>query len=132
MKKFRVLLIEDDDTQRELLSETIPFKSNLDITVTTAEDGLCGIQKSESESYDVVVTDYYMPNLDGLEFIKKFREHETNKKVPVIFVSGFFSELDTANNKQYFENVTFLQKPFSINDLIKKVDFYLLAKDLPA
>ena len=123
MAKYKILLIEDDNDQRDLLIETIPYKSSLDIEVVGANNGRNGLEMTKQGSYDTIVTDYFMPDLDGLSFIQEFKKHEENLKIPIIFMSAFFADLDTAANKDLFENVFFLNKPFRIDELIKKIDF---------
>ncbi|NRA47105.1 MAG: response regulator [Oligoflexales bacterium] len=123
MSKYKILLIEDDDDQRELLVEIIPFKSSLNLEVIGAINGKNALEKSKESSFDTVVTDYFMPDLDGLAFIKEFKKNAANFKIPIIFMSAFFADLGTAGNRDLFENVYFLDKPFRVDDLIKKIDF---------
>lgn len=75
-------------------------------------------------AYVLVISDYKMPGLDGMEFLKKIKD--LNRFVRTILMTAFQIE-----NKIFLENTkkkiinAFLQKPISIHDLVKEVDTQL-------
>lgn len=83
-----ILVIEDDSNIQELISE---FLSAEGYQVDTANDGLEGIQKFKQGSYDLVILDIMMPNLDGYGVCKMIRK---SSSVPIIFLTALNDEGD--------------------------------------
>ena len=83
MEEIKVLVVDDDLLSQKMLSRII--QSGGYVTVG-ANDGNLALDKIASEKIDFVVSDINMPNLNGIEFIKKLNELES--KIPVIFLSG--------------------------------------------
>jgi len=85
---FKILLVDDNPdgllVRRLLLEE-------LGLQVETALNGEEGLRRFQSGSYDVVVTDYRMPGMDGIEMIRRIRER--NSAARVILLSGFVEPL---------------------------------------
>ena len=77
----RVLLIEDDDDNRELMSEVLEAAG---YEVMTAAGGAEGLRKLSETSVDVVITDVGMPGMGGLEVAR----------VPVVVVTGYAERED--------------------------------------
>lgn len=122
---FDVLVIEDDDDVRELLENTLssykPLKLKID-SFPGAEDAFASCVLTH---YDLVVTDFKLPGMDGQDFIKKFRSEDGNSDTPILFLSGFFQDLDSSAETSVYENVIFLEKPFDPIKFQKKVEFLL-------
>ncbi|KMP10938.1 hypothetical protein UR09_04775 [Candidatus Nitromaritima sp. SCGC AAA799-A02] len=92
LKKYRnessqnhILIIEDDPKQRELLRAVLEPK---DFTVDEAEDGKTGLQKVTENQPDAIILDLMMPEMDGFEFLDKFRANPEWESIPVIVVSA--------------------------------------------
>ena len=81
---IRVLAIDDSRTIRHLLSETL-VEAGFD--VTTAEDGVDGVEVFQDAEADVVITDINMPNMDGFGVISSIRKGEVNNKVPILVLT---------------------------------------------
>jgi CheY-like chemotaxis protein len=106
----RVLIVEDDDAMREVMSRAMRLKG---YEVTVARDGAEGIMLWERERHDVVVTDLYMPNVDGIETILALRSRQPT--LPIVAVSGgdaraSFLALDSAGD---LGATVLLHKPFT-------------------
>ena len=68
MKKIgRVMVVDDEENIREVLSN---YLDSLGYEVVTATDGQDALNKFETGSFDLVVSDLLMPNIDGLELLK--------------------------------------------------------------
>ena len=113
-----ILVIEDDSNIQELISE---FLSAEGYQVDTANDGLEGIQKFKQGSYDLVILDIMMPNLDGYGVCKMIRK---SSSVPIIFLTAFNDEGDQLKGFD-LECDDYITKPFSFNLLIKRVEAIL-------
>ena len=113
-----ILVIEDDSNIQELISE---FLSAEGYQVDTANDGLEGIQKFKQGSYDLVILDIMMPNLDGYGVCKMIRK---SSSVPIIFLNALNYEGDQLKGFD-LECDDYITKPFSFNLLIKRVEAIL-------
>lgn len=82
--KSRILVVDDSLTIQNLLSMVLRQNG---YEVITAGDGLEGLKQLACQSVDLVISDLNMPRMDGLSFIKKIRENETTKEIPVILLS---------------------------------------------
>lgn len=79
-----VLAIDDSRTIRTLLDVTL---GEYGFSVTTAEDGVEGLETFATSQPDVVITDINMPRLDGFGVIEGIRGGTTNRSVPIIVLS---------------------------------------------
>lgn len=92
MNPVRVLLVEDDDDNRELMAEVLVASGYEVLSASTGQEGL----KTLSEhSVDVVVTDVGMPGMGGLEMAKAAKEIAPT--VPVVIVTGWAEREDIAS-----------------------------------
>ena len=59
--------------------------------ITTANDGYSGYQKYISEEPDIIMTDWQMPEMNGLELVHKIRKHKNspNRSIPIIMMTVF-------------------------------------------
>ena len=80
-----ILIVDDSKTVRNLVAFIMKKEG---FKVTTAEDGLDGLEKLYSlESIDLIISDVNMPRMDGFSFIKTVREQEAYRDVPIIVLS---------------------------------------------
>jgi len=86
--QIKVLHIDDDKNQLEFLSLFLSSSDNL-ISVTSTTDPTAAIKYLETEHFDCVVTDFSMPQLNGIDLSKKIREIST---IPIIIYTGQGSE----------------------------------------
>ena len=116
---MKILLIEDDALFRGLISAAL---TNHGYKIVTAVDGEDAFQRILSESFDLVITDLFMPNKEGFEVIQELRARHPDVKIIAISsdgLAGFSSFLKMA---QAFGANDSLQKPFSPEQLIEKIE----------
>jgi two-component system chemotaxis response regulator CheY len=80
----RILAIDDSRTIRSLLTQTL---QKAGFEVSTAVDGVDGIEKFQHEDADLVITDVNMPNKDGFAVIADIRGGTRNRTVPVLVLT---------------------------------------------
>lgn len=117
-KNQRVLVIDDFQTMRRIV---VNLLRQLGFTnVTEAEDGQSAWEKLQVDNIDLIVSDWNMPNMNGLELLKKVRSSDKYKATPFIMV--------TAEGKR--ENViaavqsgvsNYIVKPFNAATLKEKL-----------
>lgn len=107
----KILIIEDDNKIRTILKEILEEKNH---EVEEAADGLEGIKKLESGSFDLCLCDIKMPKMDGLEVLEKSKEAGIATNFIVISAHGTIDVAVEAVKKGAFD---FLQKPFDLGRL---------------
>ncbi len=124
MSDKKVLVIDDEMHIVHVVA--IKLRNN-GYEVLSAENGAEGFELAESEMPDVIVTDYQMPVMSGVEMVQKLRNHQKTKDIPVIMLTarGFAIEDDKKNTLQITQ---FLSKPFSPKELLRSIDDILHEK----
>jgi len=118
-KMMRILIVDDSSTMRRIIGNVVQQlgikKDNFDEAV----DGLDAWNQFQQNQYDVVLTDWNMPNMNGLELVKKIRS--VNKKIPIVMITteGGKGEVITAL-KAGVNN--YIVKPFNAETLKAKLD----------
>lgn len=116
---MHILVVEDDRKIRELLSQG--FKQ-VGYNTTTADNGLKALELVEVESFDLMVVDIMIPEIDGVTLVKKLRNK--NSKIPVIFLTSKQSVDDRIEGFQAGAD-DYLGKPFSFSELLLRVQAVL-------
>jgi DNA-binding response OmpR family regulator len=112
-----VLVIDDDDDVRNFL---INLLSRRNYSVTGASNGERGIASLADSDVGLVITDIVMPDMEGLETIKRIREIQPD--MPIIAISGGgSSEVDYLKFAQRFGANAVLAKPFDPAELLEIV-----------
>src|SRR5881275_2402257 len=84
--KMRFLVVDDFSTMRRIVRNLL--KELGYSNVEEAEDGLEGLNKLRTGQFDFVVSDWNMPNMDGLEMLKQIRADAALSKLPVLMVTA--------------------------------------------
>jgi two-component system chemotaxis response regulator CheY len=85
MSEYRVLVVEDSPTMRQLIVFALKRIRNLHIE--EAGDGVGGLKKLSAQKFDLVVTDINMPIMDGLKLVSLIRNDPQYREVPVIVIT---------------------------------------------
>jgi excisionase family DNA binding protein len=110
----RVLVVDDEPSMRELLSQTLALAAYEVDTTPDAEAALEMLRKA-SRPYDLLIADLRMPGMDGLSLIRRIRD--MGSSVPIIIVTGFSSKgsaIDAVN----LGVSGYLTKPFRVGDVL--------------
>ncbi|MDO8958323.1 MAG: chemotaxis response regulator CheY [Rhodocyclaceae bacterium] len=84
--KIRFLVVDDFSTMRRIVRNLL---KELGFTnVDEAEDGAVAWQKIQSTPFDFIITDWNMPNMDGLTLLQTIRGHATYKTLPVLMITA--------------------------------------------
>jgi two-component system, cell cycle sensor histidine kinase and response regulator CckA len=113
-----VLLVEDDDMVRKITTEMLEAIGYMTFSMSTPMDALIFFKK-ENTHIDLVMTDVVMPQISGKELSDSIKAIQPGVKV--LFMSGYSTNA-IAHQGILNEGVYFIQKPFSLNDLAKKID----------
>jgi DNA-binding response OmpR family regulator len=118
MKKERILVIDDTDLMRNILSD---FFEDLGHEVSTADDTVKAKAWLSSNTPDFVTVDIMMPDGNGVDFCRWFRSQEKFQRTPLLACSGVPDE-ETAQDALRAGADDFLRKPFSLEDLKAKFE----------
>ena len=112
---IRILLAEDDDVMREYLTRALE-KSGY--AVTAVDRGTTALPLIEQETFDLLLTDIVMPEMDGIELAQKASEMRPDLRV--MFITGFAAV--TLKAGKTMPQARVLSKPFHLRDLVLEVD----------
>lgn len=118
------LIVEDAPMMRRVIMNVL--SSFPDSKFIQASDGLDALEILKTKQVDFILTDWIMPNMDGIEFIKNVKQNENTKDIPIIMVSTRSHKNDII--KAVINKVDdYITKPFTpqivqdkINNLIQK------------
>jgi CheY-like chemotaxis protein len=118
----RVLVIDDQAHVRGAICVALRARG---FEVVAVESGRMGLTELEKASFDLVMVDIYMPEMDGIQFIKVLRQRMPN--LPIIVMSGVLyrgtggSALDVLPMARHLTNIVSLRKPFRAGELLQAV-----------
>lgn len=114
--KGRVLVVDDDPELRQIV---VCALQNRGYQAEGAEDGLQALARLQQGSFDMVVTDFQMPRLDGLALLREVRRLEP--PLPVVILTGF---VDTSMEAVFRRAGAFrvLMKGGRLGDLVRTVE----------
>lgn len=117
-----ILIVEDDKDLREMLRISLSRKR---FTVLEADNGKEAILHFKPLVTDLVITDLIMPEEDGLKVIMKLREMKPDLKIVAISGGGKAGPGNYLNLAKALGADITVSKPFSVNDLIAKIEVLL-------
>ncbi|MEP0366498.1 MAG: ATP-binding protein [Cyclobacteriaceae bacterium] len=115
LKTAKILIVEDDDAMRSYIKAQLGSYS-----LDEAADGLLAIEKLETNSYDLVITDLMMPKLDGLDLVTHLRANESTRNISVIMLTARAADEDIVNALTIGVN-DYMIKPFNPEELKARV-----------
>ena len=114
----RVLVIDDQDSIRRVVRRALEQDGH---EVFDASDGELGMEILESHSFDVVITDIFMPGQDGIVTLRQVRKRFPEVKVIVISGGDSTGMMDLRQDAELLGAVTSLQKPFNAREIMDVV-----------
>jgi two-component system cell cycle response regulator CpdR len=115
----RILLAEDDAAMRIYLERAL---TRAGYEVTSVDRGTAAIPLLEEQTFDLLLSDIVMPEMDGIELAQKCNQLAPATKV--MFITGFAAVTLKASREQPDAKV--LSKPFHLRDLVMEVDRVLM------
>jgi DNA-binding response OmpR family regulator len=115
----RVVLVADDDEDILTLVNTVLERAGYEVVAT--RDGAEALAAAMQRRPDLVVLDVAMPEVDGLEVLRRLRAHASTTDVPVLLLSARVQEDDVKRGFDTGANA-YVQKPFSPRDFCDRVN----------
>jgi len=119
---IRILLAEDDQVMREYLTRALERSG---YSVAAVDRGTAAIPLLAAETFDLLLTDIVMPEMDGIELAQRATEMAPGMRV--MFITGFAAV--TLKAGEAMPNARILSKPFHLRELVMEVD--RLFEDVP-
>jgi two-component system NtrC family response regulator len=116
MKKLNILVVDDGRTQREMLRD---FLKNEGHAVGEGEDGPTAIQQVKDRHYDLLLLDYKMPGMDGMEVLQSVKK--INPEIDVVIITAF-GTIETAVEAMKAGALDYITKPVEFDELLLLVD----------
>ena len=118
---MKILVVDDYSTMRRIIVNILKDLGYHD--TVEAEDGLYALKKLQSDDIDFVISDWNMPNMDGLDLLKSIRADDKLKHIPVLMVTA---EAKKENILEAAKNAVngYIVKPFTpqvLDEKIKKI-----------
>jgi DNA-binding NtrC family response regulator len=107
----RILVVDDEEI---VIRSCMRILAGDEFQVESVQDGREALRKIDDNSYDVIILDIMMPNIDGLEVLRRVKE--THPNVDVIMITGL-SQIDTAVQAMKLGAFDYISKPFEPDEL---------------
>jgi two-component system response regulator AtoC len=115
MRETRILIVDDEENMRHMISELLKREG---YRVDTAGNGQEALDKMEVREYELVLCDVRMPQMDGLTFLKHVIEKEVG--TAVVMMSAY-STVDVAVEAMQLGAVDYISKPFNADEILLKL-----------
>jgi CheY-like chemotaxis protein/HPt (histidine-containing phosphotransfer) domain-containing protein len=128
---MKVLVVDDNPTSREILQETLESFSFAVTLAASGEEGLAELENaSKANPFDLVIMDYKMPGMDGIEASKHIKRHPHLDKIPAIVMVTNYGREEIMQKAEDVGLDGFLIKPVSPSVLFDAI-MQAVAKDVP-
>jgi two-component system, cell cycle response regulator CpdR len=117
----KILLAEDDSDMRRFLVKALEKAGH---TVASFGEGASAFEKMQGETFDLLLTDIVMPEMDGIELAR--RAAELDPRLKIMFITGFAAVALNPDSKAPKE-AKVLSKPFHLRDLVDEVNRLMAA-----
>jgi two-component system phosphate regulon response regulator PhoB len=112
-----VLLVEDEPAQREVLSYNLEADG---FRVTTAENGEEALLLVDEAAPDIIVLDWMLPNVSGIEVCRQLKTRADTRSVPILMLSARSEEVDRVRGLETGAD-DYVVKPYSVIELMARV-----------
>lgn len=118
---MRVLIIDDEEDIRTIAAMSLTSLGGLEVSL--AESGSAGLELAGAVNPDVILLDYRMPDMDGLDTLAALRKHPSTAGIPVIFLTASVSPSELEHLKEVGARGV-IAKPFdpmTLSDRLKEL-----------
>ena len=113
----KILVVEDEPSQREVLAYNLKAEGFLVISADNGEDALFVVEEEEP---DLILLDWMMPNLSGIEVCRRLKSCNETRAIPIVMVSARSEEMDKVRGLEIGAD-DYLVKPYSVIELIARL-----------
>jgi len=117
----KIILAEDDEDMRRFLARALERAGH---EVSSYPDGLQAFEQVKQETFELLLTDIVMPEMDGIELAR--RAAELDPALKIMFITGFAAVALNPDNKAP-KDAKILSKPFHLRELVQEVERMMAA-----
>ncbi|MEK3659146.1 response regulator [Paenibacillus odorifer] len=121
----KIMVVDDEEVLRMLIEDTLEDLENVEIH--TAENGLEALTKLSTDPYDLVILDYMMPEMTGIEVLQQLDE-EKKKTTAILMLTAKAQDVDRIRAVEAGARY-FMPKPFSPMELLQIVEGILSGEE---
>lgn len=114
----RILIVEDERDVVDLL--LLYLRKNSGFSVSTALDGLSGLEKARTEKPALIILDLMLPKLSGLEICRILKSDARTRQIPIIMLTAKAEEIDRVAGLEFGAD-DYVTKPFSPREVILRI-----------
>jgi two-component system, chemotaxis family, chemotaxis protein CheY len=115
MSTFKVLVVEDSPTMRQLI--VFALKRLRGLSIVEANDGVDGLKKIAADKFDLILTDINMPIMDGLKLVSLVRSDPNHRTIPIVVITTEGANEDRERALALGAN-DYITKPIQTNKII--------------
>jgi DNA-binding NtrC family response regulator len=123
IREMKILLIDDDEWIRDSLSIFFEAEGCHVLALETAEEGLSAIK---DQTFDLIIVDYKLPGLDGLEFLKRIRNSQP-EAIKILITAYRNQNVVSAAKKLKIQG--FIEKPFTSDTIMASLAYTIKMRD---
>ena len=120
---MKILIVEDEAGIVQFLKQGLEEEG---YEITTALDGLLGFELFKKENFDLILLDWMLPKMNGLELCKAIRIKD--KTIPIIFLTAKDTIQETIEGLKAGAN-DYIKKPFSFDELLERIKIHFRNQD---
>jgi len=122
MQKFKILII--DDIEKNIFALTTVLETNTNFEIKGISSAIEALSYIDNETFDLILCDVQMPNMDGFEFVSIIRLRKKTADIPVIFVSAHQKSHTFFQKAKNLGAIDYLVKPIDEDELIHRLNAY--------
>ena len=115
---MHILIIEDEIGIVQFLKQGLEEEG---YQITTAFDGLIGLELAQNKNFDLILLDWMLPTMVGIDICKAIREKNT--EIPILFLTANDTVQDTIEGLKAGAN-DYIKKPFSFDELLERIKIH--------
>ena len=115
---MHILIIEDEIGIVQFLQQGLEEEG---YQITTAFDGLIGLELAQNKNFDLILLDWMLPTMVGIDICKAIREKNT--EIPILFLTANDTVQDTIEGLKAGAN-DYIKKPFSFDELLERIKIH--------
>jgi len=120
-KKRVALIVDDERCIREVISYVLDEKG---FSTESASDGKEALEKIAQNKPDIIILDFAMPQMDGLQVCKQLKTHPDTQDIPIIFLSAH-KHIEQMIKDMPGAAVKYLEKPYDLKYLLEQIESLL-------
>jgi len=128
MKSHKILIVDDEPDNIRAIRNCLA-ESDEPYTLYQSLNGELAIKIASAEMPDLIITDWEMPGIDGIELIKRLKQDETTSDIPVIMCTGVMTSSENLHTALMAGAVDYVRKPVDKIELIARIKSMLELSD---